>query len=118
MTQKRYLFIPLIFLLCLVCYTSWQYLNKQSITTEDAYVSGNIIPVTSQVNGTILNIEADNSDFIEAGEPLVLINQIDAKLALQKAQANLATTLRSVEDRYAQIATLEASIEEKKSNIN
>lgn len=117
MTQKRYLFIPLIFLLCLVCYTSWQYLNKQSITTEDAYVSGNIIPVTSQVNGTILNIEADNSDFIEAGEPLVLINQIDAKLALQKAQANLATTLRSVEDRYAQIATLEASIEEKKSNL-
>lgn len=72
-------------------------------TTEDAYVDGNIVSVTAQVSGVVTGINADNTDYVTAGSPLIKLDDTDAKLALARAEAQLAKTVRQVRTQYAAV---------------
>ena len=39
--------------------------------TDNAYVQGNVIQITPQTGGTVMSILADDTDFVQAGAPLV-----------------------------------------------
>src|SRR5512146_3113100 len=65
-------------------------------STDDAYVSGNVVQITPQVSGTVVEIGADNTQFVKAGQTLVRLDQEDAKVALDQAEAQLAKTVREV----------------------
>ncbi|CAI0940231.1 Inner membrane protein yibH [Serratia ficaria] len=104
------MFIFSIFLIGIVVYAVWENLNGQSTTTEDAYVEGNLVQVTTQVSGTVTHISADNTDYVQQGDSLVTINPVDARLALEKAKSQLATAVRQVRNQYATLEELKASI--------
>jgi membrane fusion protein (multidrug efflux system) len=70
-------------------------------TTEDAFVGGNVVAVTAQVGGVATAINADDTDSVEAGNVLVQLDDIDAQLALDRAKAQLAQTVRQVRTRFA-----------------
>src|SRR5579872_684983 len=44
-------------------------------STDDAYVSGNVVQITPQVSGTVVEIGADNTQFVKAGQTLVRLDQ-------------------------------------------
>jgi membrane fusion protein (multidrug efflux system) len=78
--------------------------------TEDAYVEGNLVQVTPQTGGTVTRIAADNTDVVTAGEPLVQLNQVDARLALDRAEAALSKAARQVRAQFANVAQLQANV--------
>ncbi|HWX67381.1 MAG TPA: HlyD family efflux transporter periplasmic adaptor subunit [Rhodanobacter sp.] len=80
-------------------------------STEDAYVDGNVVAVTSQVNGVVTAIGADNTDFVNAGTILVKLDDVDAELALSRAEAQLARTVRQVRAQYATAEQTRANLE-------
>lgn len=112
-----YLF-PAAAIFCLLAYGLWTYTGSRSATTEDAYVEGNLVQVSSLVGGTIMEIKADNTDYVKQGEVIAIINPIDSKVQLDKARAQLASTVRSVQNQFANLQQLKASIEVKKSDYN
>jgi membrane fusion protein (multidrug efflux system) len=79
-------------------------------STDNAYVQGNIIQITPQIAGTVLAIEADDTDFVKAGQTLVRLDPADARVALDQAEAQLAQTVREVRTLYANNATLKAQV--------
>ncbi|MEO7324184.1 MAG: efflux RND transporter periplasmic adaptor subunit [Dokdonella sp.] len=70
-------------------------------STQDAYVGGNVVAVTAQVGGVVTAIAADDTDYVSAGTNLVKLDRVDAELALSKAEANLARSVRQVRARFA-----------------
>ena len=52
-------------------------------STDNAYVQGNVIQITPQINGTVMAIFADDTDFVKAGQPLVKLDPQDLRLAVQ-----------------------------------
>jgi membrane fusion protein (multidrug efflux system) len=74
----------------------WDRIGRFEVDTDNAYVAGNVIQVTPQVSGTIVAVHADDTDFVQAGEILVAIDDADARLALEQAKADLAQTVREV----------------------
>ncbi|MEN9344283.1 MAG: multidrug efflux system [Chlamydiota bacterium] len=64
--------------------------------TDDAYVDGNQIMVTTQVPGIVLSFSAYDGDFVEKGRILVELDKTDALIQLQRAKAELGDTLRQV----------------------
>ena len=64
--------------------------------TDDAYVQGNLVQITPQVPGTVVSVNADDTDFVKAGTSLVALDRADAEVALAQAQAALAQTVREV----------------------
>jgi membrane fusion protein (multidrug efflux system) len=68
--------------------------------------AGAVVQITPQVGGTVLAVLADDTDFVKAGQPLVRLDPADARLALERAEAQLAQTVREVRTLYANNATL------------
>ncbi len=71
------------------------------VSTEDAYVEGNVVQVTPQVGGVVTAIRADNTDRVEPGAVLIELNGVDAQLSLDAARANLARSVRQVRGQFA-----------------
>jgi len=101
----------------------WQHVRHFE-RTDDAYVAGNVVQITPQVAGTVLSVDADDTDFVAAGAPLVTLDRADAEVALAQAQAALAQTVREVRSLYtanstwgANITLREAEIERAKADL-
>ncbi|TBR21328.1 MAG: HlyD family efflux transporter periplasmic adaptor subunit [Candidatus Nitrosotenuis sp.] len=91
--------------------------------TDDAYVAGNLVSITPQAAGTVTAILADNTDFVKEGDPLIRLDDTDAKIALEKASNELAVAvsqagnaLEGVKTRVSRLAMREADLEKAKSD--
>ncbi|SBS35316.1 Multidrug export protein EmrA [Marinomonas spartinae] len=96
---------------CIAAYIWWSKIGQFHESTEDAYVAGNVVNVMSQVSGTVTDIMAENTNLVKQSDLLVKINPVDAKLALQQAQANLASTIRAVRNSFAALEEQRANVE-------
>jgi membrane fusion protein, multidrug efflux system len=88
----------------------WAQVLRNQQSTDDAYVSGNVVQITPQISGTVVAIGADDTQFVKAGQALVRLDQADAKVALEQAEAQLARTVRDVRNLYATSAQLQADV--------
>jgi len=95
----------------------WIINNGKHETTDNAYVNGNIVQITPQIAGTVNAIEAQDTDFVKAGETLVKLDGADAQVALDQARAQLAQTVREVRNLYANNGTFEANISLRQAEI-
>jgi membrane fusion protein (multidrug efflux system) len=95
----------------------WSRATAQEETTEDAYVEGNIVQVTSQVPGTVIAIGADNTDRVTAGQSLVKLNPLDAQLALERSEAALGKTVRQVRSQFAVASQMRANVELRRAEL-
>ncbi|MFA7275425.1 MAG: efflux RND transporter periplasmic adaptor subunit [Pseudobdellovibrionaceae bacterium] len=63
---------------------------SKHVTTDNAYVGAEIAQITPSTGGTIKEIHYNDTQSVKAGDVLVVIDDTDAKLALAKAQADMA----------------------------
>ncbi|HEV2700895.1 MAG TPA: HlyD family efflux transporter periplasmic adaptor subunit [Steroidobacteraceae bacterium] len=87
----------------------WYSVLRLRESTDDAYVNGNIVQITPQIAGTVIGINADDTQYVSAGQTLVRLDPADAKVALDEAEAHLALTVRSVRGEFATTAQLAAA---------
>jgi membrane fusion protein (multidrug efflux system) len=88
----------------------WALALRYEQTTDDAYVSGNIVQITPQISGTVVAIGADDTQFVKAGQTLVRLDEADSKVALDQAEAQLARTVREVRSLFATSSQLQSAI--------
>ncbi len=96
----------------------WALVLRYFQSTDDAYVNGNVVQITPQVSGTVVEIGADDTQFVRAGQTLVQLDDVDAKVALDQAEAQLARTVREVRGLFATSAQLQAAVEMRKSEVD
>ena len=96
----------------------WALALRYFQSTDDASVSGNVVQITPQISGTVVAIGADDTQFVKAGAPLVQLDQADAKVALDQAEAQLAKTVREVRSLFATSAQLQATVAMRQSDLD
>jgi membrane fusion protein (multidrug efflux system) len=79
--------------------------SKQQFT-DNAYVMGHVTQVTPQIAGTVLDVKAEETDRVQAGQALIRLDPADASVALSQAEAQLAQTVRDTAALYAQTQQL------------
>jgi membrane fusion protein (multidrug efflux system) len=104
-------------LVALVWGAYWVQVLRYHQTTDDAYVGGNVVQITPQISGTVVAIGADDTQFVKAGQTLVRLDQADAKVALDQAEAQLARTVRDVRNLFATSAQLEATAAQRQTDL-
>src|ERR1700736_1772569 len=95
----------------------WAQVLRYHQTTDDAYVGGNVVQITPQISGTVVSIGADDTQFVKAGQPLVRLDQADARVALDQAEAQLARTVREVRNLFATTAQLQAAVAVRQTDL-
>jgi len=78
--------------------------------TDDAYAQGNVVSVVPQTAGTVVGIQVDDGDRVEAGQVLVQLDSNDAQLAYDQAVANLAATVRQVRGYFSSADAAQAEL--------
>lgn len=114
--RKRNFAILLIILILIAagCLTWYLLYARYYETTDDAYVNANLVTLTPQIAGTVTQVSVDEGDYVSKGQPLVLLDPSDTQIALQQAQANLASTVRQVRGLYSTADNYRAQVAAKK----
>lgn len=114
LTKKRKkgltIFIFLLILISLGCAIYWFFFLKDFEETEDAYVGGNQVMVSSQVSGNIAKINVDNMDIVKAGDVLLELDNTNAKLSFEQAQSNLANAVRQISQLNYTVKQLQSAV--------
>ena len=95
----------------------WAQVLRYHQTTDDAYVGGNVVQITPQIYGTVVAIGADDTQFVKAGQTLVRLDQADARVALDQAEAQLARTVRDVRNLFATTSQLAANVQARQTEL-
>ena len=116
--KRRLILLGLACALGLVGYaTYWGLVARYQVSTDNAYVQGNVVQITPQVAGTVLAIEADDTDRVKAGQLLVRLDPVDARIALDQAAAQLAETVREVRATFTTNNALGATISARETDL-
>ena len=88
----------------------WWLYARHYETTDDAYVAGDLVNVSSQVSGTVVAIDADETDFVQTGQDLIKLDDTDARIALEEAEQQLAKVVRQVRTVFTSRDELSAGL--------
>lgn len=88
----------------------WLLVARFHTTTNDAYVAGDLVAITSREPATVLAVHADDTQSVRRGQLLVEFDPARAQVAMQAAEAELALTVRNVRAQFARVDQYEAQL--------
>lgn len=111
----------LVFIIVLLLIATWfglGYLNysHQYLSTEDAFISGNQTQIGSQVAGLIQTTPWQNNKDVQKGDILFTLDPAPFQIAVDEAQAGLATAEREQQTANAAINTAQAELMRQKAS--
>ena len=86
------------------------FIASRHAVTDNAYVGANIAQATPLVGGPVLEVLVDDTQKVRRGDVLVRLDDTDAKLAVTRAETQLALTERKVRGLIATDSGLGAQI--------
>src|SRR5580698_1675545 len=100
----------------LIWLARWILISSHYESTDDAYISSDLVQITSEIPGTVLAVRVDDTQSVERGAPLVELDPADAKVAANAAEAELARAVRNARGLFAQRDQLQAQIAQRESD--
>ncbi len=97
-----------------IYYIGWARFEEE---TDDAYVNGNMIMLTPQIEGIVTSILADNAQLVEEGQTIIEIDPSYYAAALEQASADLAEAVRQVAQLFIRIDQLDAAVMTRKAAL-
>jgi membrane fusion protein (multidrug efflux system) len=67
----------------------WLYWSTR-VSTDDAQVEGNIVPISARVGGTVKEVLVEDNQAVDAGAILVRLDPADYEVAVRRAEADAA----------------------------
>lgn len=95
----------------------WWLWGGRYVSTENAYVKADIVQVSSEVAGRVIEVQAKDHAQVKAGEILFKIDPEPYQIALAKAEAELGQALTMLEGLKVQYAEAKAEIKEAESRV-
>jgi membrane fusion protein, multidrug efflux system len=77
--------------------------------TDDAQVDGDLYQVSSRITGQVIKVYVDDNQQVKVGDPIAEIDPKDYQVALEQAQANLAS---------AQASAIQQTVNVPITNVN
>lgn len=107
--------IPLFLVVLAISIFSWQYYIKlrDFVSTDDAYIDGNRMSISSKILGRINRLAVDEGDTVRQGDIIVRLD--DSDLRAQEAQARASLTSAKVNIEVARVGLNKAEDDFKRA---
>ncbi|HDL7646113.1 TPA: multidrug efflux MFS transporter periplasmic adaptor subunit EmrA [Yersinia enterocolitica] len=119
--QRKHVLLLLtgIFIIIGVAYLIyWFLVLRHHQETDNAYVSGNQVQIMSQVPGSVVSVNFENTDLVKSGDVLLTLDPTDAEQAYEQAQTALANTVRQTHQLIINSKQYQANIALKKTELS
>jgi len=110
--RNRIITISLIIflLISIAVFAIWWLFYREYESTDDAYVVGNIVVLSSRQDGSVLSYHGEDADYVEMGELLVQLDPTDYLAHFEQKKTSLALATR-------QVLNLFEDVQQKKANV-
>lgn len=108
--RRLTVFLVAVGLIALAFFLHWWFIGRHVESTDNAYVQGEITRVASQLGARVEEVLVRDNQHVDKGQLLVRLEDADFKLAVERAQAALAT-------REAELAQARSKLVQQSSLI-
>ncbi|PNF10853.1 multidrug export protein EmrA [Enterobacter cancerogenus] len=111
-TRKIYfaVFLVVLLLAAISLFSYWDIILRHQVTTDDAYVTGNMNSISSQISGSVTSVNYTNTEYVHQGDILVSLDKTDTLIAFNQAKNNLANTVREMRKLYLLASQYQANV--------
>ncbi len=100
--RRGFIILGLVVLVAAIGYGAYWFFDARFYeSTDDAYVAGNVVAVTSREPATVVALHADNTQTVKRGQLLIEMDPAVADVNMKAAEANLARAVRSVRGAFS-----------------
>jgi membrane fusion protein (multidrug efflux system) len=92
-------------------------IGVRHVSTDNAYVGADTAQVTPLVAGAVQSVRVQNTQFVHRGDILVTIDPADARIASERAHADLFQAQRQFQESRATGGALQAQISARDEDI-
>lgn len=96
----------------------WWVSLRGSERTDNAYVHAPLVQVAAQQAGTVVAVLAEDTQKVQAGQVLVRLDATEVRLARERAQAQLAQSVREARGLVAQDAVFLATVRTREAELD
>ena len=101
----------------LAWFVYWALIGRNEVLTDNAYVNADTAEITPMVAGQVAQVLAGDTTAVRAGQVLLKIDDTDARVVLDRAQAQLAQAERKVGGYYANDRSLAGQVAARQAQI-
>jgi membrane fusion protein (multidrug efflux system) len=84
-------------------------------TTDDAYVRGDMVTISSRIAGTVVEVAVEETERVHQGQVLIRLDPVDARVSLMNAEGQLAQAVREAQARMQQARQADAAIPQRRA---
>ncbi len=92
-------------------------IGVRHVFTDNAYVGADTAQITPLVAGAVQEVRVQNTQFVHTGDVLVTIDPADARIASERAQADLLQAQRQFQENRATGGALQAQVSARDEDI-
>jgi membrane fusion protein (multidrug efflux system) len=93
------------------------FIGSRHVETDNAYVGAEVAQVTPLISGPVAKVLVSETQVVAAGQPLVVIDDADARIAVLSAQAALGQAQRKVNGYFASDDALAGQVAARDADI-
>lgn len=93
------------------------FIGSRHVETDNAYVGAEVAQVTPLISGPVAQVLVSETQIVTAGQPLVVIDDADARIAVLAAQAALGQAQRKVQGYFASDDALAGQVAARDADI-
>jgi len=114
---NKKIIITILVLVVLLGGYAFVHFSGNSRSTENAYISADVVNVASLVSGRVKTVYIKDNQFVHAGDALFDIDTAPFAIALTRAQADLALAQQNARQDNAEINVARAQISQTESDL-
>ena len=95
--NRRLLIVAVLLMIAAAVYGIYWWTSARFwVQTDNAYVTGNLMPVTAQATGIVTQVLFEETQFVHRGDVMIRVDEHEAYAALGQARGRLGETVRRI----------------------
>jgi membrane fusion protein (multidrug efflux system) len=115
--KKAFMIVGIVVVVGLIAGYFYRSYSRTHVTTDDAFIDGNIHTIAAKINGTVKAIYVNDNQAVKKGDLLVEIDPVDYSTRLQEAKSALGVERGKLSENEAKIELARANLELAKANL-
>ncbi len=115
--KRAFLIFGAVVLAGLVAGFSYNQYRKTHISTDDAFIEGNIHTIASKIQGTVKEVPVSDNQQVKQGDLLVEIDPADYHMRVREASSAVGVEKAKMTETEARIESARANLELQKANL-
>ncbi|HKY73479.1 MAG TPA: efflux RND transporter periplasmic adaptor subunit [Nitrospira sp.] len=116
---RRLLVVSVVLALAALCYGLYWWTSARFwVETDNAYVTGNLVPVAAQASGIVTQVLFEETQFVNRGDVLIRLDEHEAYAALGRARGRLGETVRRINALFFTRRQLEEKLKARKARLD